>query len=541
LGAVWDKLPAKERNFFAEFWKGIEQVFGDQLVRGYEHDLAVSINDIAPFMTQRWNKYVFDTTTQSDAAVTFLSRTDLGNNVDLRYKYMVAFILREVSTGQLRRIEVDCRGNFPERTTSAEIAAKINSAVGRSVVETVYAGSLLQFTTQYKGPDSVLEMVTPTDMAHDGMEIILGLISADLPLNCNPYPWRYKLPSTHRIWEIPTLQDRIRDLSIGKMLATTTDYVITAEQYIHFKVQPTAVMWARDTRINERLPAYNYGWLVDYVDSDRSPQDYLFILQGLWFAYWMGPRPEFIRRCLCLLFGLPVSTGDGIVVDVQPAPNNYTTGSVTVADKATGDQLVYTIPQGLNPDVHVGEVVEKFTPLSTGIDIYDKVNRPGFVRTDIGRGNIGRFLTNKATWGEGDTDETKALRLLEEHTFLPEINVFAFVRPNIPIKQIRQFLDAIKPLHKTYHLQMIIAAPDEPIDLREKFQWLYDINITPTVDSNLWRKQFEQTRYEYEFGSGEGASLELHLDSEVLQFTESVTIGVRDAWGPRPDLGWTYA
>jgi hypothetical protein len=541
LGAIWDRLPRKERDLFSEFWKSIEQVFGDQLIRGFEHDLAASANDITPFMTQRWNKYVFDTTTQSDAPAKFLSQTDLGNNVDLRQKYMIAFIIRDRTTGQLRRVEVDCRGNFPERTTSAEIAVHINNAVGWQIAETVYSGSLIQFTTTYVGPQAVLQMVTPTDTAHDAMELVLGLRPENLPLDCNPYPWRYKLPSEHRIWEIPTLQDRVRDLSIEKMLYTTTDYVITAELYIHFKKQPLSLMWARDTRVNERLPAYNYGWLVDYVDQDRNPTDYLFILQGLWFAYWMGPRPEFIRRCLCLLFGLPVSTGPGIVVDVQPAPNNYSTGSVTVSDSATGDQLVYTIPQGLNPDVHVGEVVEKFSPLSSGIDIYDKVNRPGFVTTDIGRGNIGRFLTKDATWGEGDTDETKALRLLEEHTFLPEINVFAFVRPNISIKQIRQFLDAIKPLHKAYHLQMIIAAPDEPIDLREKFSWHYDVNITPTVDSNLWRKQFEQTRYEYEFGSGEGAGLELHLDSEVLQFTESVTIEVRDAWGPRPDLGWTYA
>jgi hypothetical protein len=454
---------------------------------------------------------------------------------------MIAFIIRDRITDQPRRIEVDCRGNFPERTTSEEIAAKINNTVGWQIVETAYAGSLLKFTTTRKGPDAILEMTSPSDKSKSGMELILGIKPEELPLNCSPYPWRYKLPSEHRIWEIPTLQDKVRDLSIETMLRTTEHYVITPERYIHFKQQPPSVMWARDTRVNERLPAYNYGWLVDYVDSDRLPSDYLFILQGLWFAYWMGPRPEFIRRCLCLLFGLPVSTAAGIVVDVQPAANNYSTGTVTVADRDTGDQLVYTIPTGLQPDVHVGSVVEKFTPLCTGINIYDKMNRPGFVTTDIGRGNIGRFLAKDATWGEGDTDETKALRLLEEHTFLPEINVFAFVRPNISIKQIRQFLDAIKPLHKAYHLQMIIAAPDEPIDVREKFRWLYDVNLTPTLDSNLWRKQYEQTRYEYDSGSCEGASLELHLDSEVLQFTESATITVRDSWGPRPDLGWTYA
>lgn len=541
LGSVWDLLPAGDRKLFAEYWKGLEQIFGDQLIRGFEHDLAVSINDITPFMTHRWNRYVFDSTTQSDTAATFTSKVDLGNTVDLRTNYMIAFRLRDKNTGLLVEYEVDCRGNFAEVTTADEIVAHINTAVGRTIAQTVYSGSLIQFTTQRTGPTAVLQMLVPSDLAHNGMETVLGLRLSELPLDCNPYPWRYKLPTEHRIWELPTLQDRIRDMSIGTMLKLTEDYVITPEQYLYFKEQPPALMWARDTRVNDRLPAYNYGWLVDYVDTDRTPSDYLFILQGLWFAYWMGPRPEFIRRCLCLLFGLPVSVGRGVVSDVQPAPNTYTTGSVYIIDEASGDTLVYTVPAGLLPDVHVGEVVERFTPICTGIDIFDKVNRPGFVTTDIGRGNLGRFLTAEATLGEGDTDETKALKLLEEHTFLPQINVFAFVRPNVSISQIRQFLDAIKPLHKTYHLQMIIAAPDEPILVNEKFRWLYDVTITPTLDSNLWRKQVEQTRSEYETGTGDGALLELHLDSEVLQFSETVTIEVSDAWGPRPDLRWTYA
>jgi hypothetical protein len=542
LGTVWDLLPVNERNFFAEYWKGIEQVFGDQLVRGYEYDLSVSINDITTFMTQRWNRYNFDDTTRSDAPATFTSKVDLGNTVNLTTNYLIAFNIRSIVTGEIVSYEVDCRGNFAETTTSAEIVQAINAAVGWQVVATAYAGSLLLFTTQTKGPTAVLEFVMPSDVTHNGSLAVLGLKDSELPLNCNVYPWRYVLPQTHRIWRIATLQDKIRDLSITKQLVSDVDYILTPEQYIYFKEQPVEVMWARDTRVNERLPAYNYGWLVDYVDTDRTPDDYLFILQGLWFAYWMGPRPEFIRRCLCLLFGLPVSTGDGVVSAVEEAPDSGSTGRVYVVDEATGDTLEYVIPVGLAADVKVGDTVVRFTSLSTGIEIFDKVNRPGFVTTDIGRNNLGRFLTKNATWGLGDTDETKALKMLEEHTFLPQINVFSFVRPNISIKQIRQFLDAIKPLHKTYHLQMIVAAPDEAIDIQEKFRWLYDVNITPTLDSNLWMKQFELTREEYEaVVSGDLSATELHLDSEVLQFSESVTIEVSDSSGPRPDLGSVYA
>lgn len=528
LGSVWKVLPRKERLLFSELWRGYQQVLGDVLQRGFEHDLATSVRDIPAFVTHRWNKYTFDSNNKSDSPAIFNSKVDLAEGVDLSINYLLVIEESGVS------YTVDCRGTTPQRTTIFEIVNKINGAVGYTLAQPIYSNTIIQFTTQSVGATASLRFLdsTPNNAALE----ILGIKVSDLPYDANEFPWRYALPTEHRIWKIPTMQNAIREENVSLYLQEGVDYTVTPEKWVHFKAQPPSVLWARNTKVNAQLPAYNFGWLIDYIDTSRDPEDYVLILQGLWFAYWMGPRPEFIKRALYLLFGLPVARAAGVVTDIQPPTGQYDSGTITVVETESEEEVEYPIPAGLETAVHVGETIEKFQPMCTGIDIWDKTNRPGFVETEIGYGNLGRFLTQDATWGRGDTDEAKAMRLLEEHTFLPQINVFSFIRQDISIGQVKFFLNAIKPLHKTYHLQMIIAAPDEPLDIREHMSWRYDVNLDPHLDMNLYIKQTAETRERYENGVED---LSLHLDPEGIQFGDSCTVIGWDWAGPRAD--WSRA
>ena len=86
-----------------------------------------------------------------------------------------------------------------------------------------------------------------------------------------------------------------------------------------------------------------------------------------------------------------------------------------------------------------------FQPLSTGVQIYDKVNDPGFLTTRVGIGGIARFFVPGITAAE----QAMALVFLEQHLFLPTINVSA-VQGVTNVDEIEHFLDQLKPSWTNY-------------------------------------------------------------------------------------------
>lgn len=197
-----------------------------------------------------------------------------------------------------------------------------------------------------------------------------------------------------------------------------------------------------------------------------------------------------------------------------------------------GQVRAYALPDQLLWEVQVGDFVEKFQPLVNGIDIFDKTNFPGFVRTELGRDSLNIFALDDAIRGTGeDTDETKALKLLEEHTFLPQINVNAFVRPNINVGSILTFLRNIKPLHKAFYFQIIVAVFNESITFKERFGLAWDFEVTPNLEINQANTSTPATREAYE-GTDNPP---LDLDSEDLYFFERGSLAFEDITGPLPD------
>jgi len=279
-------------------------------------------------------------------------------------------------------------------------------------------------------------------------------------------------------------------------------------------------LWAPKTQVNLETPWNNYGWLMDIYD-DNSAQ-YLNVVQGLWFAFWTGPKPSNIKSSLYLLFGLPVASEDGEIIEV-------TTSSIQIKGGSSGRLYQYQIPAGLTSIVSVGEQVIRFQPLVSGIDVFDKINLPGFIENEIGRAGIQRFLLDNASRGSSpDTDESKALAMLEEHTFLPQISVEAFISPDINLGNVKRFLNDIKPLNKTFLFQVIVGKFVEVVSLVEQLGLDVFIDVTPNLDSNQTTFAGQSVTLPYETADNNG----LNLDTDTMLVSDSLEVEVNNKFGP---------
>lgn len=518
LSSVWDNLPKKERSRFSELWKGQEQVFADVYQRFIELDQSLNINTIPVYLSTRWNKYLFNDDNKLTLPATFTSYQDLSLGLDLTDTYWIAF---SIDDGP--KIEIDCRGKDPQSTQISEIVYKINEASGFVFASSIFENTIIKLQTATKGPDAKITILSASETSKDATEIIFGLTSDEVPLVTPRLPFKYAL-SDKTIRKMPSMQDSIRNESLKYLIVEDLDfYVNWKEGYMEFKEEPLEVLWAKITYIDEEMPFYNYGYLIDYRDSSISAEDYLQNLQGLWFAFWQGPRPEFIKRALALLFSLPVAVDDGLILSKKD-------GIMEILH-LDGQVRSYYLPSQLNWVLKVDDYVEKFEVLTDGIDIYDKTNLPGFVRTEIGREAIAPYALPEATLGEGpDTDESKAIQALEEHTFLPQINVNAFVRPNINVGSIFRFLDNIKPLQKSFYFQVIVAIFGEELALSDKIGFNINIDVTPNLDINQanWAPEADREAYE------ELDNAALNLDSDTLGFFDRGSLTFSNNAGSLP-------
>lgn len=516
ISSVWDNLPKKDKERYAELWKGYEQVFADVFQRFIELDQTLNINYMPVYMSSRWNKYIFNADNMLTVSAKFQSFQDLSRNADVSERFLIQIRINKEITK-----EIDCRGTDPENTTIDEIITKINQAFGYTLATGIFENTLIKLETREKGPSASIEILPASSSDIDATEIVLGLAPEELPFLTPRLPYKYTI-ANKAIRKIPSFQDTIRNESLNYYIFEGPDFELSwREGYISFIEEPPEVLWAKVTYLDEEMPFYNYGYLIDYRDPDLSPEEYLQNLRGLWFAFWQGPRPEFIKRALALLFSLPTALSNGVVLAKRE-------GLLDILHD-DGQINTYSLPSQLKWTVKVGDYVERFQLLTDGIDVYDKVNRPGFVQTEIGRDGINVFALPEATRGIGEnTDETKALSILEEHTFLPQINVNAFVRPNIELKTVLNFLKNIKPLHKAFYFQVIIAIFNEPIDLQEKLGVDYNVDVTPNLEINQANWSLDSVRESYE----ENPDVKLDLDSDGLGFFERGSMTFSDISGP---------
>lgn len=528
LNDVWDLLPEKDRLRFAELWKGYEQSMGSVWMKLFERDMATNIDTLPLYNVQRWLKHMFDDTTQILRSATYRCNQDLSKGVNLSNRFLI-----KLSVDSDPAVEIDLRGVNPAATTIFEIVDRINQVVGKKVVFPVEQNQLIEFRSPTKGPGSLLTFYPTSSPANDASAMILGLDpDFDLPKTFPKFKYEYLLADQF-IVGIPSLQDKIHDELTTVLLTENVDYEIEfGTGVISFAATPPAAMWAKDTLVNLETPYNNYGYLLDIYD--KNTESYLKAVKGLWYAFWTGPRPENIRRSLYLLFGLPTASAAGTVIKV--------TSSVIEVRYDDNTTESFQIPTELVAIVGEFQRVERFQPLVDGIVVYDKINYPGFLEKEVGRFGVQPFLTEKATHGEDpSTDESKALRILEENTYLPQINVNAFISPDISLTNVQSFLKNIQPKSRSFLFQILVGIFRDRLDiLDEGYRGMvspnypngipslgFDItfDVTPNVDWNNNTSGNQDTWNEAEANEGTG----LILDSEGMCFGDKIEIEVRQA------------
>lgn len=460
LNDVWDLLPDQDRVRFGETWKGYEQSYGAVWMQQFDSDLANTITNLPLYNILRWEQYRFDASTEVTTAASYTSPQDFSLPIDLSSRYLI-----NLSVDGAPAVQIDLRGIVPTATKLPEIIARINNILGAPIASSIDAGLVLKLTSTTAGPTSSLEFFPASVPAQDASGIVLGLDPSLLPLTYPQFPYQFQLTDlaitplapVPNIVGIPILQDTIHDNLITVQLIQNVDFAVAfGTGVISFASPPPTLMWAKDTLVNYETPYNNFGYLMELYDKNLP--GYLKAVQGLWFAFWQGPRPEYIRRSLYLLFGLPTASKPGTVTTVT-----NTTITLTYTDTTTES---FTIPNNLVAIVVQGQTVEQYQPLVSGIQVFDKVNYPGFLRLEIGYPAVQPFLTQFATRGTGpNTDETKALTLLESNTYLPQIDVSAFISPLINVSNVTTFLKNIQPRSRTYLLQILVGVFNDPVPL----------------------------------------------------------------------------
>jgi len=506
IGSVWELLSDEDKQRFGEVWQGIEQIVAASYQKFIENNLNITTPNLQAFSTERWLPYAFTTDNFIDQPAVYTSTQDLSLGVNLISRYLLKFSVDGESP-----VEVDIRGAIALQTFIPEIVEKINAQFLFKFARGVFDNTVLQLSSPTSGISSSIEFLPTSTPSANACEFVLGLLSSDLPIKVPEFPWIYASEYPNLV-EIPVLQNAIRDESISATLLTGADYNVVSNKNIAFKEPPPPMMWARRSLFDQENPWNNFGFLMDIYQ--KNSVRYVNVIQGLWFAFWTGPRPANVRISLYLLFGLPTAQEDGTVTSVTPT-------EITTSGK-NGVVRSFPIPAGLTSIVVVGQPVKHFDPLVSGIDVFDKVNKPGFIEDEIGREGIGRFLTENASRGPGDTDETKALRMLEEYTFLPQISVDSFIYPDINIGNVKIFLDAIKPLNKAYLFQVIVGNFRDSVGLLERLGEGYNIDVTPNLDSNQTTFLSAADLLVYEAASNFG----LDLDSEGILFGEGLEVDV---------------
>lgn len=521
LGSVLDFLPEEDKERMAEYWQGLEQATASVYQKFAEANLNTAIKDVLPYTAERWLPYTFNSSNKLNRPAVVTASQDLSVGMRLNTRYLL-----KLSWDNQAPIEVDLRGANPISTTIDEIKAKINAVAGFQLVRGVFDNTVLQFVSPTSGVNSKITFYPTSEPNRNCIELVVGFLPEDLPLSFPKFPHSYAIPYS-KVVEIPTFQDAIREdnsndigesISAASILKSGEDYSLESNGVVSFKTEPPAKMWAKRTMVDEETPWNNYGFLMG-IYQPNTP-GYLAVLQGLWFAFWSGPKPQNIRSAIYLLFGLPTAQEDATVTGLTTE-----SGVVTevVTTSPAGIVRVFKVPSGLLPEVQLGQSVTRFQPLVTGISVYDKINKPGFIADEIGRPQIKRFLTEQASLGtDPNSDETLALRLLEENTFLPQIQVEAFIRPDINLGNVKTFLSAIQPLNKTFLFQVVVGNFIDTIPMRERLTLGMGIDVTPNLDSNqtTWTDE-DLTAYET------GSNNALDLDSDGVLVHDQIDVEVR--------------
>lgn len=227
-----------------------------------------------------------------------------------------------------------------------------------------------------------------------------------------------RLPIDALVVDIPYLQEKIRSTDDTAVLRRNIDFYLETfrgKNSIRFVFDGFGLLndvwesadtvpvrlWAETTYFDNRpVIEQNFGIPVafDLDDLAQLPSnvDYLSAVRGLWYSYFNGPTVNNLRVGTQILLGLPFAEEAGTIQEIRSdfSPNS---GRILVSDRANPEIVrSYTYPVSLLLEVNpatggvykVGDRVEQFAPLITGVEVVDWVKDPDWFAGYLQQGNF---------------------------------------------------------------------------------------------------------------------------------------------------------
>lgn len=297
-------------------------------------------------------------------------------------------------------------------------------------VELMSRGAIQQLVQDLRivPPDSSSSTV------HGSAEAFISFMPTAINLNTRPFStYRFTLTAKKIIHNtkvvseedvlvsIPALQEELVEPTV--ILRENLDYVVEEGnlEFIPGLFSPLSpapeVLWAEAALYdNNETIENNFGRMVNFTREDltdrRTRAPYLSAVQGLFFALTNGPTVANIRLGLQILLGLPFSEERGRILEIETTFSTDTDGSQLgrilvedVDDKGLSLEVrrfyFYPVSVGLedNPvtlaPYRVGDFIERFAPLSKGIEVEDYIKDPLWWRRTFAGMEVLKYFTFK--------------------------------------------------------------------------------------------------------------------------------------------------
>jgi hypothetical protein len=240
---------------------------------------------------------------------------------------------------------------------------------------------------------------------------------------------------------IPALQEELYEPPV--VLRENWDYILgdgelALEPGLFSLTSPAPeVLWAECSMVsNIPVVENNFGRLVGIYSDDLSEREtrvpYLSAVKGLWYAITSGPTVSNIRLGLQILLGLPYAEVRGRILNVTENFAQEAGGAMLWLDRilleevdednrGTGRRYIYFYPNVVGPEDNPttglpyaeGDIVERFSPLSKGVEVTDYVKDPQWWVRSLSGLEILKFFVARASIDGTVFDANDALFAVE--------------------------------------------------------------------------------------------------------------------------------
>jgi hypothetical protein len=271
------------------------------------------------------------------------------------------------------------------------------------------------------------------------------------------YAWDYLDPSVEMNYQaVPALQDKWHSADL--FWTEGVDYHFYEDPFFSFRAQPPDFLLAEYVSYNLELIRKNFGEDVGFVGSNTAT--YKSQVQALHSVYWKGPTKKSLVLGTQALLGLPFAEEAGTVTVVNPL---FTGDLGEIVIRGKNGLRAYQYPNGINPKVVVGDVVEKFDVLTEGVELRDWKSHPNWFKPFLGADPVPSTDPFAQALNILDNPTTPVSELMKYHTFMICVDKKVYVDYTLPNLLI--FFQAIKQTWKTIIFNLFHNLTDDvPID-----------------------------------------------------------------------------